>query len=864
MLSSREGLEHSHGHHSSNSSRKSSSSTLSNSSVETTVTKLLMSTKQLLQTLTQWSKGIVNERMVSDAYVQLGNDFKLVSKFFSHAGLEVSDLGDVPMDLRRVLEVALRDEPSDDTLNRYLPSIREIIVTLLDKLKVKQALLKSMKSEKGAKRGSHQQRPSTVSSLSLSNKSTPPNSRTPSVNYTPKAHGQEVSEPRTQRKNDTMSPEIAKNASFPSPVNSSSSNLPNSAVHLTAPKQQSLSEAEALSELKKGNNLQRRASKRFSAFQMAKLTNHSTTEAAAAGALASVPSSLAESVTPSLPASSSASSAPPLPTNLMAQTSEYPVNKDTSNSPRATSYNSYNDYDKEFNQQSTTRSTTDEASVSPKLVPDPVLKSQFHEDVSTNSSLNDKNDHVSGKQGGDSSGKLYTIFLRMNEKTKKCQIEPLTSMHELQLLFVEKFAYSFDEDNFPDLYLQDPKFSVFYELDQQGLSDLHDGCIIELKVKNKKKDEEVKTEGKGHGGKAEHKFDFTDVISTLRGEISKAQKDILDQMRDLSTKTHESLRNHELSLAPRNIGENGLGENISTSNSTLASASVQPAIPVGTVRALKQELSVLRQLHSENKKKSESAIATVLSKLENFKNLSLEADNSSNNNRYVENSQNRLSELSDALLSKVDDLQDIIEVLRKDVAVHGVKPSKKKLDSVQKELAIAENDLSIMQTFMENEKPQWKKFWKAELEKVCEEQQFLTLQEDLTADLKEDLGKALETFDLVNLCCAEQERHPKKSRSNPILPVPEPGTFHRVRDQVLNEVQALNPDHNERIEALERAQKMWEREREYRENDAFEDELGNFVERGNLKTAGGVEEVERIRRQKDEDNLRTYFGGLDL
>ena len=89
------------------------------SSIETTVTKLLMSTKLLLQTLTQWSRGSVGPRAVSDAYVHLGNDFKIVSKFFTHAKVDISDLGDVPLALRKVLEVALREPPSDESLNKY-------------------------------------------------------------------------------------------------------------------------------------------------------------------------------------------------------------------------------------------------------------------------------------------------------------------------------------------------------------------------------------------------------------------------------------------------------------------------------------------------------------------------------------------------------------------------------------------------------------------------------------------------------------------------------------------------------------------------------------------------------------------------
>lgn len=145
----------------------------SSSSIETTVTKLLMSTKHLLQVLTQWSKGTTSGRLVSDAYVQLGNDFKVVSKFFMHAKVDMSDVGDVPMALRRVLEVTLREPPSDETLNKHLPKIREIIVTLLDKLKVKQAILKNMQQEhRISVKSHHQQNPSFTSNLSLGSEGT--------------------------------------------------------------------------------------------------------------------------------------------------------------------------------------------------------------------------------------------------------------------------------------------------------------------------------------------------------------------------------------------------------------------------------------------------------------------------------------------------------------------------------------------------------------------------------------------------------------------------------------------------------------------------------------------------------------------
>ena len=178
----------------------------------------------------------------------------------------------------------------------------------------------------------------------------------------------------------------------------------------------------------------------------------------------------------------------------------------------------------------------------------------------------------------------------------------------------------------------------------------------------------------------------------------------------------------------------------------------------------------------------------------------------------------------------------------------------------RQELDSAKKDLDQMRNYIDVEKPNWKTIWEAELDRVCEEQQFMTLQEDLVFDLQEDLNKVMETFDLVKLCCEQQEKAPKKNKGNPILPIAKPGTYNMIRDQVLTEVQNLNPDHDSRVEAIKKAEKLRNREKEYKENEAFEDELGNFVEKGNFKKAGGIEEIERLRKQKDEENLRVNFG----
>ena len=43
--------------------------------MESTVTRLLVATKQLLEALAKWSVGQVSEEQISDIYVKLGNDF---------------------------------------------------------------------------------------------------------------------------------------------------------------------------------------------------------------------------------------------------------------------------------------------------------------------------------------------------------------------------------------------------------------------------------------------------------------------------------------------------------------------------------------------------------------------------------------------------------------------------------------------------------------------------------------------------------------------------------------------------------------------------------------------------------------------
>lgn len=73
---------------------------------------------------------------------------------------------------------------------------------------------------------------------------------------------------------------------------------------------------------------------------------------------------------------------------------------------------------------------------------------------------------------------------------------------------------------------------------------------------------------------------------------------------------------------------------------------------------------------------------------------------------------------------------------------------------------------------------------------------------------------------------------------------------------MLGEVRALRPNHETRLEAIERAEKARQKELESRREGEFTKELGSFVEEGRLKKSGGIEEAERLRKAKDDRNRR--------
>jgi hypothetical protein len=283
------------------------------------------------------------------------------------------------------------------------------------------------------------------------------------------------------------------------------------------------------------------------------------------------------------------------------------------------------------------------------------------------------------------------------------------------------------------------------------------------------------------------------------------------------------------------------------------------------LQSIRRDLAVVRQTFSNFQAEVQNNMSAVRNKVGNIKMAAAKASipdiDGDGGYAYVAKGRKALNSDSDRLVGKVDDLQDLVEDLRKDVVHRGVRPLPRQLEQVTKDITVLTQELKKMDEYIKREKPVWTKIWEKELEDVCQGRDELRVMEDLMVDLTDDLEKASETFALVEQATKEQMKDNGTGASASSARSFSKGLGNlgnssldpnRAKEGVLGEVRALQPNHENRLEAIERAEKMRRMELESRKGNALTKELANFMEEGKLKKSGGVEEVERARRARDD------------
>lgn len=894
------------------------------SQIEKSVTHLLVATKQLLETLTQWSRGNASDTQVSDVYVRLGYEFNMACRAFTAINVDTSDLGNVPELLRNILEATLSQEASVESLDKYLPKIRDIIINLLHGLKRKQTRLRQRNRDRENGQGE------AGGSGDGASASQPPG-RTMSTSTTGSVNSglttllnegiEDGYRPQSQRESDgrisgitgsptrrILSQRDQSRGSMNSEQSSLSSNtmqnipvlppypgdetipggpsggdLDNFPPPPPPPKQ---SQQSALAALQRGGDLERRASRRYSAYQISKLVgvqgvpmlptqttpipnrgrgemresmramqtrdnvrhqrNKSSRSAAAPDSSPiRVPSRVTEEpedARAELPASR-----PELPHQQSSEDKYRP--SATLNGPPVDVY-PVPDLGREAGEDEEEKPAKTLAKAAPiARAPTP-----------------DKPPNSFMMENSPPATKELTLFLQYKSKVKKFVLPEgydELSIGRLQLAFIEKFSWNTQQNgsDLPDIYIQDPVSGVRHEL--EDLSDIKDRTVLVLNV-------EALDEVKKH---------IDEGLGSLKKMVEEVRQNMDDQgaaLRRVSERQQETAKDvARLAAAPPAVIAQTVG-------SPKATGAVPGSRKLSTnqlseIQSLRRDLAVLRQTYSNFQSEVQGSMSALRAKANSVKmtaaKVSVPDIEGDTGRAYVSNGRKQLNTDSDRLVNKVDDLQDLVEDLRKDVVHRGVRPLPRQLEAVTKDITQLTKELNKMEEYMKQEKPVWTKIWEKELEDVCQGRDELRVMEDLIVDLRDDLEKASETFALVEQATKEQMKDAGGMNGvggggpggqNMITATRQFSKgLNSIRDNmfvdprdakegVLGEVRALQPNHENRLEAIERAEKLRQKELETRMQNPLKKELTNFVEEGRLKKSGGVEEVERARKAKEE------------
>ncbi|ETS78921.1 hypothetical protein PFICI_08774 [Pestalotiopsis fici W106-1] len=875
------------------------------SQIEKSVTHLLVATKQLLETLTQWSRGAATDTQVSDVYVRLGYEFNMACRAFTAINVDTSDLGNVPENLRHILESTLSQEASTESLEKYLPRIRDIIINLLHGLKRKQQKLRQ-KQARDKEGGAASPDDSSMVSRTMSS-STAGSSGTGLTtllnegldnNYNgardSSGSGPSVSNGSPARKIQAREQTLSSISSDQSSLSSTTmQNIPvlppypgdESTIPAGPPPPQididafppppppPKSQQSALAALQRGGDLERRASRRYSAYQISKHLGAPTngvpmlpsqnTPIPNRGRGEMRESLRAVQVRESMRHNRSGSSQskttlePPsveIPSTVTEGSFSSGQDKSSLESPQTSSP------DERFRPSATVSGPlADDFPISPespeKTRPPPIVEVTQAKPEQVQSPERPKTppqqqQSTSLIEQSPALDKELTLFLQYKSKVKKFVLpEGYTGLTigKLQLAFIEKFSWNtaLNGADLPEIYIQDPVSGVRHEL--EDLSDIKDRTVLALNI-------EPLDEVKKH---------IDEGIGALRKAVDEVKQNVDDHGTALQRVSDRQLETAKemarLAAAPPTIIESA------SSKATGPGPKLNPN-QLRELQSLRRDLAVMRQTYSNFQTEIQSSMSTLRNKANNVKVAAAKASVPSSDDGsgpiYVSKGRKQLNTDSDRLVTKVDDLQDLVEDLRKDVVHRGVRPMPRQLEDVSKDIQTLTNELTKVREYMKREKPIWTKIWEKELEDVCQGRDELKVMEDLMVDLQDDLEKASETFALVEQATKEQMKETApaaRQLSKGLHNLGNTADPSAAKEGVLGEVRALQPNHEDRLEAIERAERLRQKELESRSDNPLKKELATFVGEGKLKKSGGFEEVERARKAKDDKIRREVW-----
>ncbi|KAJ9065079.1 Bud site selection protein 6 [Entomophthora muscae] len=431
---------------------------------------------------------------------------------------------------------------------------------------------------------------------------------------------------------------------------------------------------------------------------------------------------------------------------------------------------------------------------------------------------------------------LNSLYLQLDNKVKKVSYNGPLTIAGLKMLFVEKYQYNPGPYEFPDLYIKDPIIDVYYEL--EDLAEVREGSVLQLNVTVSSND---------------LKKNMDSNFSTLVMEIR--------DLRRLMTQNHEASKkkNNRLSMALpttsrfSDLAKLSINKNKDNEASTPTS---KPKVDLGHLKSqvanLRQDLAIARQLSTDFQKESNDSLSNILDITASF-NQQLNSDNDAMH-RLLVSGKDRMEANALELANSLEDVQKNIEEFRQDLVQRRCQPSELKMKHTSKALEKINQLLLTESEFLSEVKPSWKKTWEIMLQDIVKEQQTLKEHEAIVEDMRADHEHLNETFMQLKKFTELKRKSQVQQRSFEVEPVDE----EFARQALLQEISCVETNSERRLRAFEEARQSREWELRNQVNP-FEEELSDFVGSAKLRKTGGTEELERKRRQQDEENLKAML-----
>lgn len=454
----------------------------------------------------------------------------------------------------------------------------------------------------------------------------------------------------------------------------------------------------------------------------------------------------------------------------------------------------------------------------------------------------------------DSSMRIHSdvvkVFLQYGRETKRVSIDikDLTTIADLQSLFVSKFDYSPEGmELFPDVYIKDPTTGIAYQL--EDLEDIKSGTLLSLNV-------DPLDQVKQH---------FDNTITALSHEIKDLKNNIVQ------TRRH-SVYQERLSPALPAM------ETLSASPIKVAVPSAVPHLPAvlplpppsaasatttittdfkqqyDEIRNLRRDLGVMRQTYVDFVASTKETFSTLREQTQAVREVAL--SKLKGNRSLVDAAKTTLEKQSSDTVQVVEEVSDVIDSVKQDVLKRQIMPRPNDMVKMKADLTQAKERVEKLKEQVSLAGASWKQTWNQELKNVVEEQHLLQHQEKLAQDLEGDIHEAGDMFDMLAEYVAQRQNGMAAARRQ--VPPQRRQTEEASVPSLLLEIRTAEADPDRRLRAIELQQKQREKEMASKTDD-FADELSGFVAGRKLKKTGGTEEAERIRLRKQEMALKKMY-----